>query len=289
MKRELKNGIDRIDFASFTEFIEFCKGQEGKTLCDAKTSEKTDFGFFHTNTYKQAIKLAEDGWDEGAKMIKDGIDEIRATGKQYTFSPKYEVSGESVDVGRFLTGEPECMQEWEMIETSGNKVIDIYFNTIASGGYSTQCLINYGVSVLSIVDYLESIGVRCNIYTYYSFSTKFGGNGDKRMVFVKTKSANEALNISTLAFALAHPSMMRRFMFKILESFENFHSVGYGNINEFDRNSWCESDSVIFQTINNTSLSWLKSSDIDTYLQKRLPEILNGLSISTETDFSFIN
>lgn len=286
MRHDITKRLNKIQFDSFQEFINWCRDNEGKTICSYKDSENDDFYFTHSRSYKDAIKIAEDGWNEGAEKINKGIDKIHAIGKGYTIVPKYEVAGESVEIGRYLTGDPECMQEWEIVETVGHKVVDIYFNVVSSGGYSTDSLINYGTAVLSIIDYLESIGIRVNLYSY--FSVENNSSGENFIVIVKVKAANEALNLPTCAFAVAHPSMQRRFMFKVEEIIPGFHSYGYGKVQEHETKLWAAEGSIIFQSINNTGMSWNNPGDVDKFLATKLPSVLNSLGVDMETNYDYL-
>lgn len=289
MKRQIINKIERVDFDSFDEFLQFMKDSKGKGAERNDGSEKYDFkDWYGTKTFDNAIEIAENGWSEGANLIKDVLDKIKFLGKATTFSPIYQVSGESVDVGRFLSGEPENMLEWELIETTGKKVVDIYFNVVASSGYSTTSLINYGSVCLSVVDYLESIGCRVNLYSYYSFAENTSGT-NKRMIRVKIKNANDSLNIATCAFAIAHPSMMRRFMFKCCEVFDGFYFYGYGYVKEFEAKDIVLNnikESCVFQAINNVGKFYDEQETVK-YLKSRLPQTLNDLEISDKTKYLY--
>ena len=67
--------------------------------------------------------------------------------------------------------------------------------------------------VCALADAIEMSGFRCEIIvntTSFSKSRKFE-------VDVILKKAQQSLNITELAFCLAHPAMLRRFMFSVAE------------------------------------------------------------------------
>lgn len=281
MKHYTKNEIERVEFDSLTEMAQYIEDNEGKYAADCHGSSASTIEernrFYYTRDMKEAIELARNGWKKGADLISKSLEHVHAIGKGYTFTPKSEVSGESVDIGKFLSGDPENMLEWELVETTGKKVVDIYFNCVASASTDGQQLIRYGSVCLTVVDYLESIGVRVNLYSYFSTPLQ---RKDK-MIICKLKGADEYLNLQSCAFGLCHPSMMRRFMFRIIELFEGWHQSGYGTQVEYGKTAMgIHEDSVIFQTLNRVgSYHFSDQSGVDRYIKTRMPEVLNELKI----------
>jgi len=283
MKKELvvKNKITRADF-TFNEYIDFVEQNIGKG-CKNSSESTADKEWYGSKNINEAIDLARHGWDKGTQLLAKMLDDIKAKGVEKTLKPRFDVYGESVEMGLFMTGEPECMLDWEEDIKEGYKEVDIYFNTIASAMYNPEQLINYGSVALSVVDYLEGIGVRVNLYSYYSI--KPGGRDS--LISVKIKDASESLNIPVCAFALAHPSMMRRMFLKGVEVLDGFMDLGYGPICEYEKERFSNNENIIrFQTINNVSCKFNTKEETSNYLMKMLPELLNDLKIETEISFN---
>lgn len=291
MERKIINGIDTVRFDSYNELIEFCKSKKPTSFEHASSEMgRKNYQWTKTRTFEDAIKLASDGWKEGAGLVKKIVDDkIHAIGKSYTFVPKYDTSGDSVDMSRFMAGEPENMIEWEFTETAGHKVVDIYCGVCASAAYSAESLINYGAARLSVVDYLESIGVRVNLYAYWAFGDMLDSHV-KKIVIIKIKNADESLNMATTSFALAHPSFLRRILFRVAEILPGMVMYCYGLPKEFEKKDWAGTeDSVVFQCINNIKMDWSEESTIQKFIDKNIPETLNSLEVSLDTNFSHMS
>lgn len=294
MKRQQTPNFEKIEFETYPEFIKFLKDSQGVYLGTEKDSEKENAywsNFTKTDSYKEMLQLAEFGWDEGTKLVKDTIEKIEVIGKGYTFTPVYDVAGESVDVGRFLSGEPECMQEWQLTEQKDKKIVDVYFNTFCSAMFDGTQMINYGAAALSCVDYLESIGVRVNLYSMSLYSNRENG-GSKKLVCVKVKDAKESLNLSVCAFALCHPSMMRRAFGKTQEAIRGIAYDHWGYPSTCTKADLSTDDCVFFETLNNAQgaidrprMKFADATDTLYFLKKQMPQILNDLKLETLTKY----
>lgn len=286
--KEFKSGLKVAYFENLTDILDWCESEVGNTQWSGD-SERTDNAYVNwsgTSSLKDAIKIGREGWSEGAKKIKKNIDGFHVVGLKTTPAPHYEVSGDSVDVGRFLSGEPENMLNWEEVEEDGHKVVDIYYNCAVSGRYDADCITRYGSAVVSVIDYLESTGRRCNLYAYWSM-IEMSRKATKRAYVIQIKRSEEALNIASCAFCLGHPSFVRRILFKTMQSMPEFRLLGYGMPQEFKELTEEAKESVVFQTINNAGYSFKKDSHISEYVKNKLPEVLNSLEVSEKTKFDF--
>ncbi len=272
----------RVDFDSYSEFIDFCKENEGKTNNSHTDSEEKNSSFTGTRTFEEAILLAKKGYEKPLKRISKGLESV-ALGTAFTIEPKFDVCGESVEMGRFMSGDPENMLEWETVETAGKKVIDIYFNISASGDTNRNEKINYGICGLSAVDYLESIGMRVNLYVFTS--TSGCNDGAHSLTVVKVKRADESLNLPLVAFAMCHPSMQRRFMFKSREM--NPETYGYGYGFSIDMQNINDGESIVFPGINtqcdyyfNKKTDEANDIEIARWIKEQVPQMMNEIQVN---------
>lgn len=284
MEKRVSKGINRWDF-TYSEFVEFCKQHQGMGISPKYGSMSSDSSFSGSSSLKQALEYAENGFDEYTNKMQDVANNIQSIGRAFTFTPKYEVSGESVDVGRYMTGEPENMLEWEQIETRGNKVLDIYWNLSTSCGVDKNEMIGFGACGLSIVDYLESVGVRVNLYV---FDYCHGGHSSESqfMICVKIKSANEHLNMPVVAFAMTHPSMLRRLVFCVQENDRKYLDGGYGTPRTLKKEQIerTNEDVIVFDRIDNYNrmTNFEIDADMKKWIQEHTQICLNEINIKNE-------
>lgn len=181
--------------------------------------------FFWTKTFEEAVELARGGWAEGTAKIVEHREQCAAflaaakTAKAREFG--WDVTGQFIDVGRLLSGEPECCgSEFDGGTQLASRVVSIRLNQSVSAAISADTICARGVTVLVAVDLLESCGVRCEV-TVSKGSKSNGGEGSVKNLQVDThvvvKQAGDAVDLDKLAFWVAHPASFRRFGFRLNE------------------------------------------------------------------------
>ena len=176
--------------------------------------------FYGTSSFDEAAKLAREGWRDGVAKVQ----EIRATIAQAVQSIVsrradsigYDVFGEYVDVGLFLTGEPECFGVRVCDDSISNGVVRINVNIAVSGIVSHRAIFARGAAAIAAIDVIEASGRRVEVYGVDGSLTY-----DKRIheTLVLLKSASQPLDIDRLVFALCHPSCLRRLCFSVAEKY----------------------------------------------------------------------
>lgn len=191
-------------------------------------SEDGDQSFRHTKSYAEAMQLAEFGWPEGLDRIKPMVARFdsRIGRAMKSHQPEYDVVGECPDVGAFLAGEPEHMIRFEDKE-SDRRIVKIVFNATCSSAVSKDVIMRRGATACALVDALESSGIRAEIEVIFSV---VGGSTIEHVTKVMMKLADEPLNMDRMAFGLAHPSFLRRLLFRAieLEDAKAQRAIGYG-------------------------------------------------------------
>jgi hypothetical protein len=209
-------------FETFEKFIEQSlvvpKEQDSSSSRVPRDGDKPWHG---TNTFEQAVEIARKGWPEGAAKalelraaVESSVrDLINARSTSYTF----DVAGEFVDVGRFLSGEPECFgSESQECGNQNRPVVKIVANLAASGAVSPQSLFVRGAAIVAAIDVLEALGRRVEVWIAHG-STKRRGADPVHESHVLAKQADQPLDIDRLSFAIAHPACLRRLCFSIME------------------------------------------------------------------------
>lgn len=161
--------------------------------------------------WEDALKLATVGWPEGVKQLHALASSVP---NDVVVTKTYGVAGEQPDVPRYLAGDP-----FNMIHRGKSKVpkptMTIAVNISASAFVTAQEFANYGAAIVALVDHLESRRVRVELIGVFSGSPI--QNGDRFAMSWHIKHAEDALDLSAVAFSLGHPAMLRRLGFAFLE------------------------------------------------------------------------
>jgi hypothetical protein len=165
------------------------------------------------------------GWQKGAATIETlraeagpAIDRIRERSEELVF----DVSGQWLDVGRMLDGEPECFGSFAQVDYGGgsSKVIRVDINIACSCGVSPEQFARRGAAAAAFVDLLESSGRRVELHAVAGIYGNRVNDPIKRsqLIRVKIKSASEPLDLSRVAVAIVDPGVFRRMMLAVAEN-----------------------------------------------------------------------
>lgn len=201
------------------------------------TTMKADWA--GTDTFAQAVETATRGWPEGASKalamrasIDSAVREIICARKS---SFAYDVVGDCVEVGRYLTGEPECfVTQVESGEVASGRVVKLVANLAASGAVSTKSLFARGATILAAIDILEAVGTRVELYISH------GSRGSHCGVFQQftlIKKADQPVDADRLAFCLCHAACLRRLSFSLMEQHGHLPNQTYPNGVTFDEDA----------------------------------------------------
>lgn len=191
----------------------------------SQKKEDNDNGWYMSRDYAYAEHLFTHGWDTAAEKMAQKVKLTVATPQPVrTSKPAFGVVGSQASVPRYLQGIPTSMVS-RQITYSKQKVVTITKGISYSGWWTSQAILEESIKALQIIQSLESAGKRVRLNVMVA-TTK----GNKHSICkVCVKQPDERLNISKMSFALAHPSMLRRFFFKWIEvdPFRTF-DLGYG-------------------------------------------------------------
>jgi hypothetical protein len=176
--------------------------------------------------WKNSKKLALTGWKEGLNVVdkfQARVSEL-ITSKIVRQKSVYAVAGNYIDIGNYLSNDPECFIAKEYDENNQKgKIITIVCSISFSAAISSETIILRGAMICAFVDALEYAGYRaeviCNEASSKSSSNLDGYNKERGWfeVDIIIKKASQALNKIELAFCLAHPAMLRRILFSVAE------------------------------------------------------------------------
>lgn len=182
-----------------------------------RASETGDRSFTHTRSLADAMTLAHSGWKEGADKARaiSSVIEARLLPRIVKEDVNYDVEGMAFDVARYIEGEPE---HWVRMEEStergvGAKHVQICVELGVSCGIGAESIIARGAALCALVTLLEYADCRVELWAQQS-------SGQERVEFVdriRVKAYDQPLDEARVAFALSHPSMLRRVCFALME------------------------------------------------------------------------
>ena len=184
--------------------------------------------------FSQARTMAETGWQEKAGDLWKQV-----AGLAVKIDPGvrecFDVTGEAVDVGRYLGGEPECMFTQIITPMSA---VSVVMNISARSNANAEYIFNRGIAVAAVIHALQSAGRGVALTVCESVK----GGGESHETFITLQEFGEYINPARLAFWTAHPAALRRCIFRYNEQQSDairdqfgFHSSGgYGNPQDID-------------------------------------------------------
>lgn len=173
--------------------------------------------------YKGALRLAAEGWPEGVRQIQ-AMAQLVSTGQLPTRS--FDVAGDYPDVSRALGGDPRNMVRRGRVQTP-RPTVTIAVNVCVNRAVDGTMKMNYGAALTGLVDRLESKGVRVELLCTDA-AVKEGGQHMISTAWT-VKRAQDTLDLSAIAFSVAHPAMARRLCFAMYEHCpSDLEMYGYG-------------------------------------------------------------
>lgn len=255
-------------FRSFRELN--WKPQKGKDSDKRGTSD-----FYKFDSLAEAIDIFTNNprsirtfKEEDIKMTAE-----EAIGKDVEFG----VTGDYIDIGRFLEGQPESFG----IAYNGNPSnlhATVLFN-VSTAWYVNQDLLNHRAArLLRFVDWMESQGVRCQIRAFESTECAH--------MDVKVKGFEDSVDMNALAVA-THSDFLRRVSFLVAEQSQTW-GAGYGNATSFTNRMMgsytAEPENGL--TVFITEVGSVTKEDIDENFDKLRDKIIELMTTQADRDFT---
>lgn len=216
-----KRGKLSVEFNSVPEVFRVIE-RLNWTPQNSRSSDEDHGGGFHT--FKN-LATAKDVFLNHPEQIRqfsqndDKLSRIESPGKEV----EYDVTGDFLDIDRFLEGVPEVFGNAVM----GNpKSIFCTINVLDSMVHYTKA--EYQIAkqkrILRLVDWLETQGIRCQIV--------LSEDSEVLESSIIVKEFQDPFDLNQLAVAL-HPDFFRRILFLIMEQSKTW-SYGYGSGMDYD-------------------------------------------------------
>lgn len=197
---------------------------------DGESREERDSGFC-PYSWDESIAALDRGWD-GTDGVVEKVEALALGLKEgLGLDYRWDVVGQMVDVGTFVTGNPECWLEADPIETP-KETISIKVNCSTPGSTSAKSIEHRGAVITALIDAL---------YSKYFIDITFeitGGSvcGEKDIQAIFKLNTKNGYSRNMVAFYAAHPALLRRFFFATCEiELERNSCGGYGSSTEVSK------------------------------------------------------
>lgn len=212
----IKHNDARIEsFDSLYDIVRYAQSNPTPKSSDQKGMSE----WAGSESLSDAIGLALNGWHE----IRPSVDKLFGDVESHInnvleskFQTFHNYSGHVVDMGRYVEGDPECMLDYVDVPQAGmGKVVRILINITASSVIDPEDIKRRGVAVVALIDTLHKMGVGMELWI--EDSIRGSNDGKKHATRAKIHDSESMMDIDSLMFALAHPSMLRRIIFSVQE------------------------------------------------------------------------
>lgn len=180
-----------------------------------KTKEYGGKSWFGTETFAEAIDMAlRRGWPEGRELLRESLLAVQARPKVYE-SLEFEVAGAFPCVPIFCAGSPAFMITDGSSIRSTKPIVRIDYNNWVTARVDIKSMMLRGAAILSLANDLEARGFSTELRIIGNSKAPYGPKVFRYSITYKC--AGEPLDLDRAAFAIAHPTSMRRLAFAILE------------------------------------------------------------------------
>ena len=159
--------------------------------------------WYGVDSYEQALDFMKNGYQPTVDSLRN-VFKANKNGESTRFAFMNEVQGLAPVVPLALKGVPNCMLNMHMKPIKA-KVVDIYYDMVASSGTDSKDIIKAGQTLLGTVVEMERQGYRFNLYAVQTYSN----NSSCDMLVVKVKDARQPLDLKRISFPLTHTGFFR--------------------------------------------------------------------------------
>ena len=243
-----------------------------------RSSNGSDKDFSLTASLQDACELATKGWSDVRPQVDKLFGELEASIAMVldeSYSIRFDYSGDSVDMGRYMSGDPECMMDYVTEpQARMGRVIKVMVNVANSARITPKQIMDRGVVVVALLDVLNKLGVGVELWTEMAIADKYVDDGKRFSQLVKIHDSSEMLDVDSTMFAIAHPSMLRRI---------GFGSIEQGIRKDLSNGCYGYPSKMICNDIVNADIMIEKLQDSSEYMTKSpvqwVVDTLNGLDL----------
>lgn len=195
----------------YNSIADFQKSLERHEIGYQYNRGNTDADFRGTKTHEEADKLLINGDTFTAKIIQ-GCN-TQKKNNRITNTIKQDFCGFVPNVGAVVSGSPINMYNVKQTTYRNTKVLNIIYFVGASCATDKKELAKAGAKLLNVINTIEARGYKINLFVATCLIPQINGRkrADSRLnLAVRIKDSGKHLNITKIAYPIAHPSFFRR-------------------------------------------------------------------------------
>lgn len=200
----------------YNSIAEFQKALERKKIGKMYDENKEGCAdFYGTNTHEEANKLLVNGDIFTATTIENCTSNKKFN--RTTNTIKQDFCGFVPNVGAVVSGSPANMYNVKRTTYRNTKVLNLVYFIGASCVVSKKEIAAAGAKLLNVINTLEARGYRINLFAARCATPAINGKIQKNSLLnlaIKIKDSGKHLNITKIAYPIAHPAFFRRHCFK---------------------------------------------------------------------------
>ena len=221
-----KTKTSYYEFNGTAELFDFIKDTPENNL-SKRYNKKPGFCDYSWN---ESVESLINGWREGTQEIQKIASQIQSAEGIYMggHGIDYDVTGDFIDMGSYLVGEPECMGRIVPREIIKDEV-HILVSTSFSECVHTDIIKTRGAAITALIEKLmESYEVKLS----FGFGSRGHYDGRNIEATLNIDLQNE-FSRDIISFCAAHPGYLRRCLFAVMEKdAKTNHCGSYGISNE---------------------------------------------------------
>lgn len=205
LEKGSKYNVNLEAFRSTLELVETCKTRKiTDRLFDDEEKKDHDKSWAGVSSYKEALDLMNDGWNEKVKELKGVIDGCKQRQADKRVGFRNDVLGFAPIVPLAIMGIPTAMLN-TTVKAVKTKVVDIYYNMGVSCGVSSDKIFENGRKVVELIVKLENCGYRVSLNIVQAYTDSSSAD----ILAVNVKSANQLLDLKRICFPTMHTAFFR--------------------------------------------------------------------------------
>jgi hypothetical protein len=218
-----------VVYPTFGDFVERAK----KKAPRANLSSRDEPAVWAGGTFEEAITLATEGWQAPVKQTehraRNAAQSVIAQREDYGFTTVLDVTGETLDLGRYCADEPECLYEPVLTsEVRHGRVVPILVTISASCSVDESQIRARGAAVAALANVLRQAGFTLDVWVAEAVRGRGVGDVRRHCSLVHVQPANAPLDMGRLLYATGHPTMLRRLVFSVQEDEPTEVRAGFG-------------------------------------------------------------